>query len=408
MPKLCEYETCRCQASYGEFYGKPLRCKKHKEEYKLVSSLCQECNCKISSVFNYCDEEKSKFCASHKLEGMINIKTNKCKELNCKTIPVFNYQNEITAIYCNKHKKEEMINIKAKKCVENNCFNQPNFNYENEKIGIYCSEHKKEDMFNITVLKCIELNCDKIPSCNFLGNKKRLYCSEHKKNGMINLTNVKCQNDNCLTTALYNYKNEIKPIFCLNHKLVDMVDVRHKNCKSNFCLGTRGNPKYKGHCSSCYQQLFPNDSLTLQMRSKTKEIAVRDYINLNFEGFLHDTPLWTGNCNCTHRRRLDHRKLIGNTLLCIETDENQHKNYDDKDEEIRYDDLFMLHGGKFVYIRFNTDKFKHKNGKCVNPMLYTRLPILKEEIEKQISRIENEENIELLEIIKLYYDEIKN
>jgi hypothetical protein len=41
-------------------------------------------------------------------------------------------------------------------------------------------------------------------------------------------------------------------------------------------------------------------------------------------------------------------------------------------------------------------------------MLYTRLPILKEEIEKQIKRIENEENNDLLEIIKLYYDEIKN
>ena len=33
---------------------------------------------------------------------------------------------------------------------------------------------------------------------------------------------------------------------------------------------------------------------------------------------------------------------------------------------------------------------------------------VKQEIEKQIKRIENEENTELLEIIKLYYDEIKN
>ena len=105
----------------------------------------------------------------------------------------------------------------------------------------------------------------------------------------------------------------------------------------------------------------------------------------------------------SHRRRIDFRKLIENTLLCIEVDENQHKNYDEKEEEIRYDDLYMLHGGKFIFIRFNPDKFKDKNG-----MLYTRLPILKEEIEKQIKRIENDENAEPLEIIKLYYDEIKN
>ena len=51
---------------------------------------------------------------------------------------------------------------------------------------------------------------------------------------------------------------------------------------------------------------------------------VRDRINQEFEGFYHDKPLWTNDCDCTHRRRIDHRKLIGNTLLAIETDENQH------------------------------------------------------------------------------------
>lgn len=189
------------------------------------------------------------------------------------------------------------------------------------------------------------------------------------------------------------------------HKLDGMIDIKHKLCKANLCLGTRGNPKYKGYCASCYQHLFPTDPLTFQIRCKTKEIAVRDFINANFDEFHHDKPLWTGGCDCIHRRRIDHRKLINNTLLCVETDENQHKGYNGKDEEIRYDDLFMLHGGKFVYIRFNPDKFKDKNGKSMNPMLYTRLHRLKEEIEKQINRIEKEENNELLEIIKLYYDE---
>ncbi len=28
--------------------------------------------------------------------------------------------------------------------------------------------------------------------------------------------------------------------------------------------------------------------------------------NLNFEGFIHDTTLYTGNCDCTHRRRIEH------------------------------------------------------------------------------------------------------
>jgi hypothetical protein len=263
-------------------------------------------------------------------------------------------------------------------------------------------------MINVRIKTCIFDNCKKIPSCNYLGETKRLYCSQHKLDGMISLTNNICIEDNCSKIATFNYVGKNTASYCLEHKLENMIDIKHQKCKSNYCLGSRGNPKYKGYCSSCYQNLFPNDPLTLQIRCKTKEIAVRDYLILNFEGFQHDKPLWTGNCDCTHRRRIDFRKLIGNTLLCIEVDENQHKGYHHKKEEIRYDDLYMLHSGKFIFIRFNPDKFKNKDGKSLNPMLYIRLPILKEEIEKQIKRIESEENVELLEVIKLYYDEIKN
>jgi hypothetical protein len=109
-------------------------------------------------------------------------------------------------------------------------------------------------------------------------------------------------------------------------------------------------------------------------------------------------------CDCTHRRRVDHRKLIGNTLLCIETDEDQHKKYDKNDEIFRYNDLYMIHGGKFVFIRYNPDKYLDKNGKKSNPQIATRLRALKKEIDMQIKRVEAEENTELLEIRHLFYN----
>jgi hypothetical protein len=108
--------------------------------------------------------------------------------------------------------------------------------------------------------------------------------------------------------------------------------------------------------------------------------------------------LYTGNCDCSHRRRIDHRKLIGNTILAIETDEFAHKGYDEKDEEIRYDDLYMIHSGKWIYIRFNPD-----NTRTNKTDIEDRIVILIKEIEKQIQRIQNEENMELVEIIKLFY-----
>ena len=442
MPKICEFENCRGFANYGEFYGKPIRCKNHKEEYKITSMLCiyKDCKiqasycyeghskpiycsihknenmlcknrtcefegCKIQPCFNFEGEIKSRFCFNHKEINMINVKKKKCIEANCNIIPIFNYDGEKVAKYCKQHKHPNMINITRKTCEYTECKKSPNYNYAGEISGLFCAQHRLQNMININAKTCEYIECKKIPNYNFTNEQSGRFCKEHCLSNMVDVINKSCEFTGCIKQPCYNFIGESKAIFCSQHKYINMVDVHNPKCKSKLCLGTLANRKYKGYCAYCYQNLFPNDPLTFQIRSKTKEIAVRDFINANFEGFQHDTPLWTGNCDCTHRRRIDHRKLIGNTLLCIETDENQHKNYDEMDEEIRYDDLFMLHGGKFIYIRFNPDKFKNKDGKSLNPMLYTRLPILKEEIEKQIERIKNEENIELLEIFKLYYNE---
>ena len=406
MPKLCEFENCRRQATYGEFYSKPMRCNLHKEDYKLVSRLCQEENCGIVASYNYEGESKTMYCTTHKLVNMIDVKNKKCQYEGCYAMPNYNYKEESKAIYCTTHKLVNMIDVKHKKCEHEGCNIIPSYNYEGETKAIYCVTHKIDNMTNIVgKKKCQHEGCDTRPNYNYEGQTKAMYCVTHKLDSMSNVTSKKCKHEGCCKQPICNYEGETKAIYCVTHKLDYMVDIKNKRCKANFCLGTLASNKYKGYCCPCFQHLFPNDPLSFQIRSKTKEIAVRDYINSIFTDFQHDTPLWTGNCDCTHRRRIDHRKLIGNTLLCIETDERQHKSYNKEDEEIRYDDLYMLHGGKFIYIRFNPDKFK-KNGKSCNPMLYTRLPILREEIEKQINRIENEENIELLEIIKLFYDEL--
>ena len=367
MPKICDFETCRKYANYGAHHSKPTRCKEHKGEYQLVSKICIEVGCKIRPTYNLEGESKALYCVSHKLDGMVDIKHKTCIYSGCKIQPAYNLEGEAKALYCVSHKLDGMVNIVSKTCIYSGCKIQPTYNLE--------------------------------------GEAKALYCVSHKLDGMVDIKNKQCIYPNCKTRSNYNLEGETIGIYCGAHKLDGMVDIKNKKCKANYCLGSQANVKYKGYCASCYQQLFPNDPLTLQSRSKTKEIATKNFINLNFEGFHHDISLWTGNCDCTHRRRIDHRKLIGNTLLCIETDENQHKGYDKDKEEIRYDDLFMLHGGKFIFIRFNPDKFKNKEGKSSNPMLYTRLPILKDEIEKQIKRIENDENKKLLEIEKLYYDE---
>jgi hypothetical protein len=157
-----------------------------------------------------------------------------------------------------------------------------------------------------------------------------------------------------------------------------------------------GSSKYNGYCATCFKRIFPDDERSKVIYLHTKEIMVRNAINSNFEGFVHDKPLYTGNCDCTHRRRIDHRKLIGNTILAIETDEFGHRSYDPKDEEIRYDDLYMIHSGKWIFIRFNPDDNISKVD------IDDKIDVLIDKIKECISRIQNEENLELLKIYKLY------
>ena len=123
---------------------------------------------------------------------------------------------------------------------------------------------------------------------------------------------------------------------------------------------------------------------------------MQNALNKKYPGlFAHNRSLSTGECDCTHRRRLDHRRQINDTLLCVETDEHAHAGYDKRDEEIRYDDLYMVYSGKWIFIRFNPD------GRGV--AMEDKLARLMEEVETQTGRIEREENTELLEIVKLFY-----
>jgi len=170
---------------------------------------------------------------------------------------------------------------------------------------------------------------------------------------------------------------------------VDWPDSRCGNAK-----------KYDGYCATCFKRVFPNDERSTVIYEHSKEIRVRNAINEHFDGFIHDQPLHTTHCDCTMRRRIDHRKLIGGTLLCVETDEFAHRSYDPRDEEIRYDDLVAYHTGRMIFIRFNPD------GKGVD--MEDKIERLLDEMRCQIERTERGENDGpgLLEIIYLYYNKV--
>jgi hypothetical protein len=58
----------------------------------------------------------------------------------------------------------------------------------------------------------------------------------------------------------------------------------------------------------------------------------------------------------------------------------------------------MLHGGKFIFIRFNPDQFTNSLGTKKNPYMKRRMEYLEKEIYNHITRINDEKNKDLLEI----------
>ena len=327
----------------------PTCCKDCKKD-DMVNIVNKMCNCGKSKPMFGCNTDKKPTCCSKcKTEDMIDIKTRKC--LCKKAKPMFGFNTDKIPTCCSKCKTDHMINIKEKKC---KCGKKrPYFGYREDKIPTCCKNCKKDDMQNIVNKKCL---CGKsIPSFGLKSDKIPTCCSKCKKDDMQNIVNKKCLCGKSI--ACFGFKYNKIPTCCKKCKEEGMLDIKSKRCPNciDWIDSRLGNKFYDNFCATCFKRLFPNDPRSMKIYEHTKEIMVRNKINEYFDGFIHDTPLYTGNCDCTHRRRVDHRKLIGNTILAIETDEFGHSKYNEKDEEIRYDDLYMIHSGKWIFIRFNPD-----------------------------------------------------
>jgi len=163
---------------------------------------------------------------------------------------------------------------------------------------------------------------------------------------------------------------------------------------------TYGNRKYDKHCADCFFNCYPDDPRSHKNSVlKRRETVVRQAIDAAFKGFIHDKSFYTGGC-CQHRRRIDHRIPINGTMLAIETDERAHVGYDEYDEIVRYDDLVVAIGTKFVFIRFNCDTNREELG--AKTFLEHKIHALLECIATQIARIRKDENVELCDIVKLF------
>jgi len=369
---------------------------------KAIRNPCTVPDCKKKATYAYRYGEADR-CEDHRGDRKKQYRVCTCG----KAQPSYHFPDEISAAYCASCKKKDMVNIVSRRCVCNRC--QPSFNYPDEDTPMCCINCMEEGMVHVGRDKC---ECgNSVPKYAEPGESKARCCHFCRTETMINIANQMCITCK-VTCAAYNVSSERKPLYCGKCKLPGMERLSLKRCPGMEGSCTRyWNSKFRGYCAHCFVNTFPNDPMSFTIRQKSKENKVRDYINANFKGFSHDQSLYTAHCDCTVRRRLDHFKLIGNTIFAIETDENQHKSYDQMNEEMRYNDLYMAHSGRWVYIRFNPDTFKDKKGATRDPPMPDRLAALGEEMKRQIARITERGDVtpdakeqDLVEIVYMYYD----
>ena len=331
--------------------------------------------------------------------------------------PCYNKEGESKGLYCDEHKLDGMVDVKNKKCIYDGCKVRPAYNNDGETKALYCAKHKLKGMVNIAARnkKCIQHGCDTISCYNKEGETKALYCVNHKLNGMVNVISKTCIYDGCKTRPNFNNDGQKNALYCSKHKLNGMIDINHKTCKSEWCQ-TRVEEKNDGYCLYCYINLFPDKPVSRNY--KTKEYAVVEFVKNTFPNLRWNADkIISGGCS---KRRPDLLLDLGNQIIIIEIDENQHIDYDCSCENKRIMELSQDVGHiPIVFIRFNPDDYKlngknitscwgqNKNGICIVKKTKTkewaqRLNTLGDQIKYWV-KPENTTN-KTIEVIQLFYD----
>jgi Holliday junction resolvase len=142
------------------------------------------------------------------------------------------------------------------------------------------------------------------------------------------------------------------------HKIEGMVNVKDKTCVSEWCETIPGK-RYKGYCVLCFVHLFPD--LRVSRDYKTRERTVVDFLMAAVPSVT-----WIYNkrvSNGCSKYQPDLLCDLGDQVLMVEIDENQHATYDCSCENKRLMELSRDVGHRpLVVIRFNPDRYVDARG----------------------------------------------
>ena len=240
-----------------------------------------------------------------------------CKGNACYKQPRFNVVGG-KALYCHKciPAGVVMVNVVDKKCEK--CSKRASCGYPGEPPRV-CADHKEDDMIDVRHRRCEK--CNKHPTYGYPGGQAR-FCTTHKEGDMIDVKSKKCEK--CNKQPVYGYPGE-PPRFCIAHKEDDMV-----------CMTTKICPGYNGKCP-VRTHVVPDKQYCLtcdpdegrRKRFRYLENAFFDYIVGKI--VVHKREFRV-NFDQTHTSkkfaRIDGIVIGEGIIVCIEVDEDGHKDYE--------------------------------------------------------------------------------
>jgi len=251
-----------------------------------------------------------------------------------------------TALYCKSciPVGVVMVNVNHKRCEK--CDKYPSFGYSGGRTRV-CVTHKEDDMVCLRYKRCEK--CNKHPSYGYPGEPAR-FCTTHKEGDMVNIKSKRCEK--CDKQSVYGHDGE-PARFCIAHKESDMVCVTTKVCPgyNGKCpVRTHVGP-YKQYCLSC----DPDDGR--RKRFKRLEGEFFEYITGKID--IHKREFRVNfDQNDTSKKfaRVDGIVIGDDIVVCIEVDEDGHKDYECEEHRMHLvnGELLQLYPGhNIAWVRVN-------------------------------------------------------
>jgi hypothetical protein len=344
----------KTKPSFGTTNRKPTHCAKCSKGiegmYDVISKKCIVCSSKQANFG--CEGKKPTHCAScaQGIENLCNVRRKKCVICQKKT-PSYGTSLK-TATHCAGCASSEMLSVVGKKCIV--CQQtSPTYGLVRGGSSTHCAQCAKgiDGLKDIKSKQCIVCK-DKGPSYG-IKPKCPTHCAKCAK-GLAGFTNVVSKR--CVVCNEKHPSYGIpggRPSHCgACSKGLGLSDIVSKVCRT--CPTYINNKTYDGYCYRCFIQAFPDN--TLVRNHKTKERTVADFIRNSYPNFdLAFDKSITDGCS---RRRPDVYLDMGDHIIIIEVDENQHSAYDVSCENKRTMTLFLDAGSRpLTFIRFNPDGY---------------------------------------------------